>query len=260
MLQYAASDNMLVDFFSGEHQGNFDLHVPQGQCAYLQLSDGREGFFESGDHKIRMDRASILFRRYEKVSMYWFNLSDSIELHLSDTVQVMEQMLKSVDPELRVFAPVDVQVNMDITVRIADCKKLLQLLMDKQEEDYAPVLDKEWLMEYLEQRLHYILEESINTSKKEYGSSIFNLSEISEEVEAALIDDICELLESMSLELVAARIVQIAPTRMGMMAFQEKEAETLSWYNQVQMDRFSRRKSNHIKKAAKTMQLRAQAS
>lgn len=251
MLQYAASDNMLVDFYTGEHQGNFDLHVPQGQCAYLQLSDGREGFFESGDHKIRMDRASVLFHRYEKVSMFWFNLSDSIELHLSDTVQVMEQMLKSVDPELRLFAPVDVQVNMDITVRIDDREKLLRLLFDKQEENYAPVIDKQWLTEYLEHKLHYILEEAVNTCKQNSGSSMFTLSEVSEEVEAALIDDICGLLESMSLEMVAARIVHISPTRMGMMAFQNKEAETLSWYNQVQMDRFSRRKSNHVKKESR---------
>lgn len=251
MLQYAASENMLVDFFTREHQGNFDLHIPQGQCAYLQLSDGRGGFYDSGDHTIRMDRAGNLFRRAGIVNMYWFNLSDHIELHLSDTVQVMEQMLKSVDPELKLYAPVDVRVKMDITVRIEDREKLLKLLFDKEGEDSAPVLDTGWLTEYLEHKLHYLLEEAVNTSKQESESSIFNLSGMSDQVEGALIGEIWDILESMSLELVAARISHIAPTRNGMAGFQEKESETLSWYNQVQMDRFCRRKNNNARKLSR---------
>lgn len=251
MLQYASSDDILVDFFTKEHHGNFDLHIPKDHCAYLRLSDGREGFFESGDHTIRMDRASTIFRRYETVSMYWFNLSDHIELHLSDTVQVMEQMLKSVDPDLKLYAPVDVKVNMDITVRIEDREKLLKLLTGRQAQEDRPVLDKHWLTEYLENKLHYILEETVNSFKQQSGTGIFNLSGLSEDVEGALIGEIWDLLESMSLELVAARIVQIAPTRTGMEEFQEKESDTLSWYNQVQMDKFSRRKSNHVKKLSR---------
>ncbi|MDO4616726.1 MAG: hypothetical protein Q4B03_04635 [Lachnospiraceae bacterium] len=246
MLQFAASDNMLVDYFTKEQSGNFELHVPRGQCAYLQLSDGREGFFESGDHRIRLERSSALFRRFETVSMYWFNLSDHIELHLSNSVQVMEQMLKSVDPELRLFAPVDVEISMDVTVRIEDREKLLQLLLDRQEEDGDPVLNKEWLTEYLEEKLQYILEESLNNGKQRTGISICKLSHLSEDVECALIGELCDLLESVSLELVAARISRIRPTQEGLEHFQRKEAETLSWYNQVQMDKFSRRKSRHL--------------
>ncbi|MCQ2509894.1 MAG: hypothetical protein MJ116_05465 [Lachnospiraceae bacterium] len=251
MLQYAVSEDKLVDFFEREHHGNFEFHVPENQCAYLQLSDGREGFFESGDHTIRLDRASALFRKYETVSMFWFNLSDHIELHLSDIVQVMEQMLKSIDPDLKLFAPVDVRVNMDLTVRIEDREKLLQLLFDRQEQDYSPVLEKQWLTKYLENKLHYILEETVNSFKQQSGTGIFNLSGLSEDVEGALIGEIWDLLESMSLELVAARIVQIAPTRAGMEEFQEKESDTLSWYNQVQMDKYSRRKSNQVKKLSR---------
>lgn len=251
MLQYSASDNMLVDFYTGEHQGNFDLHVPQGQCAYLQLSDGREGFFESGNHRIRMERNSSLFRRYSTINMFWFNLSDHIELHLSDTVQVMEQMLKTVDPELKLYAPVDVRVQMDITLRIENREKLLKLMREKQENDYEPVLDKEWLTEYLENKLHYMLEENVNALKQQSGTGIFNLFGMADDLEGALVCDICDLLESMSLELVAARITEIEPTRRGMMDFQEREADTLAWYNQVQMDKFSRRKSTHVKRLSR---------
>ncbi len=245
MLQYAASENMLVDYFTKEHLGNFDFHIPSGQCAYVLFGDGREGFFESGDHRIRMDRSAALFHRYETVSMYMFNLSDHIVLHLSDIVQVMEQMLKSVDPDLRLYAPVDVQVDMDVTVRIEDRNRLLKLLRSRQEQDDEPVLEKERLTEYLEQKLHYILEESLNACRQKSGVSIFSLLGLSEDLECSLIGELCDLLESMSLELVAARVTQIAPTRGGFRRFQEKEEETLSWYNQVQMDRFRRRKSRH---------------
>ncbi|MDO4489748.1 MAG: hypothetical protein Q4B85_01545 [Lachnospiraceae bacterium] len=251
MLQYSASENMLVDFVKREHQGNFDLHIPMGQCAYLQFSDGREGFYESGDHRIRMDRPSLLFRRAETVSMYLFNLSDHIELHLHDTVQVMEQMLKKVDPELRLYAPVDVRVDLELTVRIEDREKLLKLLFDRQNREQTQSLDKEWISEYLERRMHYLLEESVNSFKQKSGTGIFNLSSLSDEVEGALIGEICDLLESLSLELVAARISQIMPTRAGILQFQERESESLAWYNQVQMDRFSRRKSSQVKKVAR---------
>ncbi len=235
---------MLVDYVTREHPGNFDLHIPENQCAYLRFSDGREGFFESGDHRIRMDRSLSLFRKSETVSMFWFNLSDHIELHLTDTVQVMEQMLKSLDPDLRLYAPVDMEVGLDVTVRIENREKLLQLLVEMQEQEIAPVLDTEWLSDYLQERMHYILEESLNAVKRESGISIFNLSRLSEEVECAVIGELCDLLESLSLELVAARITGINPSQEGMESFQDREAETLSWYNQVQMDRFSRRKGS----------------
>ncbi len=246
MLQIAAGENMLVDYMTREVQGNFDFHIPEGQCAYLQLSDGREGFYESGDHRIQADHSLSLFRRSDRVRLYWFNLSDHIELHLSDTVQVMEQMLKTVDPELRLYAPVDVRVQMELTIRIENREKLLRLLMEQQEEDYEPVLEKEWLTEYLEEKLHYLLEESVNTCRKQSGIGIFQLSRLSEDVECALVGAICDLLESMSLEMMAVRISKIAPTGDGLYRFQEKEAETLAWYNQVQMDRFSRRKSRQV--------------
>ncbi len=248
MLRYAASETMLVDYVIKEHPGNFDLHIPKGQCAYVQFSDGREGFLESGDHKIRTDRAISLFRKAEKISMYWFNLSDHIELHLTDTVPVMEQMLKSVDPELKLFAPVDVNVSMDVSVRIEDREKLLQLMLERQEQEAEPVLDTEYLEEYLQDMLHYHLEEALNASRAQSGTGIFQLSSLSEKLECSLIGELCDLLESMSLELVAARISQIAPDQEGLEQFQKKEAETLSWYNQVQMDKFSRRKSSQVRK------------
>lgn len=242
---------MLVDYFTREHTGNFNLHIPEDRCAYLKFSDGRAGFYDSGDHAIRMDRTAALFRRNDRVSMYWFNLSDHIELQLSDTVQVMEQMLRSVDPDLKLYAPVDVRVNMELTIRIEDREKLLQLLLEKEDQESKPVLDKIWLTEYLEKKLHYILEESVNTYKQQSGTSMFGLSNLSEDVETALIGEICDILESLSLEMVAVRISQIAPTRSGMNNFQEKERETLAWYNQVQMDRYSRRKSTHVRNVNK---------
>lgn len=247
MLQYAASDTMLVDYYTKEHTGNFNLHIPEDRCAYLIFGDGREGFYDSGDHAIRMDRSSMFFRKNDTVSMYWFNTSDHIELQLSDTIQVMEQMLKSVDPDLKLFAPVDVRVNMELSVRIEDCERLLQLLLEKEERESKPVLNLQWLTSYLEKKLHYVLEEAVNTSKQQSGTGIFSLSRLSEDVEAELIGEICDLLESLSFEMVAVRITQIVPTRSGMAEFQQKERESLAWYNQVQMDRYSRRKSSQVK-------------
>lgn len=238
MLHYTATDDMLVDYITKEHQGNLDLHVSEDQCAYLQLSDGRKGFFRPGDHTIRMDSYSRPSNQHENIQMYWFNLSNHIVLHLSDTVSVMEQMLKTVDPGLKLYAPVRVCVATDLIVRIANPAKLLKLLFARQAGDSRPVLDRQWLSAFLEEKLHYILEDSLNNCKQQAATSLSRISELTESLEIAMIYDICDSLEALSLELVAAHITHILPTRESILAFQAKEAETLAWYNQVQMDRF----------------------
>ena len=250
MLRYAASDNMLVDYSTKTCQGDFNLLIPEDQCAFLQLSDGRNGFLDAGEHTIRIDCSASANKHHETIRMYWFNLSDHIELHLSDTVTVMEQLLKTVNPELKLYAPVNVRVNTSLTIRIADRGKLLRILSARQAQNFKPVLDKQWLTRYLEKKLHYILEDAVNHAKQETGASLSHLLSMTDAIEVEMISDICEFLESMSLELVAAHVYQISPTSDGLAGFQEKEAETLTWYNQVQMDRFSHAgKSRRTKKS-----------
>ena len=243
MVEYTAAGNesMLVDYRRGECRDCFDLHVSENQCAFLQLGSGKKGFFEAGVHSIRLDRGRSCFRKPETVDLFWFNLDDQIELHLDDTIQVMEQLLKAVDPELKMFQPVDVRVQTHITVRIEDRVRLLKYLYGRKTRDLAPVLDKNWLQDLMTRRLHDLIEETVNRAKAKTDLSILELMELAETVEVAMINDVCSILDSLSLDLVAVRVARIAPTREGIETFHEKEAETLDWYNQVQMDRFSKR-------------------
>lgn len=243
MVEYTAAGNerMLVDYRRGEYRDCFDLHVSENQCAFLQFGSGKKGFFEAGDHSIRLDRGRSYFRKPETVDLFWFNLDDQIELHLDDTIQVMEQLLRAVDPELKMFQPVDVRIQTHITVRIEDRVRLLKYLYGRKSRDLAPVLDKNWLQDLMTRRLHDLIEETVNRAKAKTDLSILELMELAETVEVAMINDVCSILDSLSLDLVAVRVARIAPTREGIETFHEKEAETLDWYNQVQMDRFSKR-------------------
>ena len=242
MVEYGASgrNSMLVDYRRGKCRDCFDLRVSENQCVYLRLDSGKSAFFEAGDYSIRMNRGSSASGITQMVDLFWFNLSDQIELQLDDTIQVMEQMLKSVDPELRLFYPVDVRVRTDITICIEDREKLLSYLYDRKSRDLAPVLDKNWLQNILTKRLHDITEETVNRYKSE--------------VEVAMISDICTVLDSLGLDLVALRTASILPTRNGIDALRGKEAETLAWYNQVQMDRYCKRSARESKKKEKTVQ------
>lgn len=250
----AGNDSMLVDYRRGEYRDCFDLHVSENQCAFLRFGSGKKGFFEAGDHAIRLDRSRSCFQKPETVDLFWFNLDDQIELHIDDTIQVMEQLLKTVDPELKMFQPVDVRVQTHITVRIEDKVKLLKYLYGRKSRDLAPVLDKNRLQSLMTRRLHDLTEETVNRAKSKADLSILELRELAETLEVAMINDICSILDPLSLDLLAVRVARIAPTREGIEAFHEKEAETLDWYNQVQMDRFSKRSSRTSRKKEKTVQ------
>lgn len=256
MVEYGTSerDSMLVDYRRGKCRDCFDLRVSEDQCVYLRLGSGKSAFFETGDYSIRLNRGSSDSGTTQMVDLFWFNLSDQIELQLDDTIQVMEQMLKSVDPELRLFYPVDVRVRTDITVCIEDREKLLSYLYDRKSRDLAPILDKNWLQNILTKRLHDITEETVNRYKSESRLSIVELQELKEAVEVAMISDICAVLDSLGLELVALRTASIVPTRNGIDALRGKEAETLAWYNQVQMDRYCKRSVRESKKKEKAVQ------
>ena len=180
MVEYGASgrNSMLVDYRRGKCRDCFDLRVSENQCVYLRLDSGKSAFFEAGDYSIRMNRGSSASGITQMVDLFWFNLSDQIELQLDDTIQVMEQMLKSVDPELRLFYPVDVRVRTDITICIEDREKLLSYLYDRKSRDLAPVLDKNWLQNILTKRLHDITEETVNRYKSESRLSIVELQEL----------------------------------------------------------------------------------
>ena len=94
----------------------------------------------------------------------------------------------------------------------------------------------------------------MNRYKSESRLSIVELQELKEAVEVAMISDICAVLDSLGLELVALRTASIVPTRNGIDALRGKEAETLAWYNQVQMDRYCKRSARESKKKEKTVQ------
>ena len=256
MVEYGTSerDSMLVDYRRGKCRDCFDLRVSEDQCVYLRLGSGKSAFFETGDYSIRLNRGSSDSGTSQMVDLFWFNLSDQIELQLDDTIQVMEQMLKSVDPELRLFYPVDVRVRTDITVCIEDREKLLSYMYGRKSRDLAPILDKNWLQNILTKRLHDITEETVNRYKSESRLSIVELQELKEAVEVAMISDICAVLDSLGLELVALRTASIVPTRNGIDALRGKEAETLAWYNQVQMDRYCKRSVRESKKKEKAVQ------
>lgn len=249
MLQYLVSDKMLVDYFSGDFHGNFDFQVPEDHCAFLQLSDGRKGFFAAGKHSIPVENNTSLFRRNTTAELFWFNLSDHIEIHLSDTIRSMEQLLKTVIPELKTYHPLDLKVNADITVQIEDKERLLEQLLFRQSKDINPVLDTNWLRHYLEKHLHYQLEESVNRIRTQYDLGMYDLSDITDEIEADMIEDVYNLLHSMSLDLVAFHISRITPDAKSLEAFKAKESEALTWYNQIQMEQFAKR-SGRSKKAS----------
>ena len=251
MVSYITSENMLVDYIRHEYQGTLDLRVSDEQCALLEFSNGKKCFYDTGDHMISLTKNNSLFKRHETVNLFWLNLSDHIELRLFDTIKVMEQLLKNLAPELKTFHPVDVRVMTEITVSIEDREKLLSFLCSRQNPDNRPVLDTARLEQLLIRRLHDKLEDSVNEYKMQFSAGIFDLNTLSEYIEVALIDDIYSVLNALGLDLVAAHIAKIGPTKAGYAEFHKKEEETIDWYNRIQMEQFMKKNSRVKRKNTK---------
>lgn len=255
MLRYTGSDTMLVDYMSQEYCGMLDLHVSENQCAFLRHADGKSSLYDTGEYVISQEKPSSLagafFAKADHIDLFWLNLSDHIHMRLNHDIHVMEQLVKHLLPELKTYHPIAVRVATDISVRIEDRSRFLAFLCSSELNSRYPVRDTEGLRQLLERKLYYKMEEAVNEVKQRMNRSIYELNQLTDEIEVAVLDSLCDLLSYFGLELVAVHICRIIPGSSSLVNFRKKENETMDWYNQVQMERFARKQTRSRRQSGK---------
>lgn len=255
MLRYTSSDTMLVDYMSQEYYGMLDLHVSENQCAFLRHADGKSDLFDPGEYVISQEKSSSftgsLFAKADRVDLFWLNLSDHIDMRLNHDIHVMEQLVKYLLPELKTYYPVAVRVATDISVRIDDRSQFLAFLCSSEQNSRYPVRDTESLRQLLERKLYYKMEEAVNEVKQRLNRSIYEMNQITDEIEVAILDSLCDLLAFFGLELVAVHVSRIILGSSSLVNFRKKENETMDWYNQVQMERFAKKQTRSRRQSGK---------